>query len=59
MTKNVLILAAHPDDEVVGLSTKIRELIREGNFVYIFFLTNGVISKNSRWFWEKKITSFY
>ena len=58
MTKNVLILAAHPDDEVVGLSTKIRELIREGNFVYIFFLTNGVISKNSRWFWEKKNYKF-
>tara|TARA_B100000989_G_C19502282_1_gene454835 strand:+ start:73 stop:831 length:759 start_codon:yes stop_codon:yes gene_type:complete len=58
MTNNTLILAAHPDDEVVGLSIKIRELIKSGSFVYIFYLTNGVISKDSRWFWEKKNYTF-
>ena len=53
-----LLLAQGAEGIAVGLSTKIRELIREGNFVYIFFLTNGVISKNSRWFWEKKNYKF-
>ena len=51
--KNILILAPHPDDESVGLSVFIKRKKAEGCKIVIFFLTNGVISKNEMWFWEK------
>ncbi|MDC3091081.1 PIG-L family deacetylase [Rickettsiales bacterium] len=51
--KNILILAPHPDDETVGLSVFIKRKQEEGCNFFIFFLTNGVVSKNEMWFWEK------
>ena len=52
--KNFLFIIAHPDDEVVGATTIIKKLLEEKNKVYIFFLTNGVISEKYLMFWQKK-----
>ena len=51
--RNILILAPHPDDESVGLSVFIKRKQEEGCKIFIFFLTNGVISKSEMWFWQK------
>ena len=50
--KNILLVVPHPDDEIVGLFTIIKRILRKEK--YIFFLTNGVIDKKSLWFWERK-----
>ena len=52
--KNILILAPHPDDEVVGTCTIIKRGMEKGKRFYIFFLTNGVISREEMWFFEQK-----
>ena len=52
--KNILILAPHPDDEVVGTCTIIKKGMELGQHFYIFFLTNGVIPREEMWFFEKK-----
>ena len=51
--KHILLLAPHPDDESVGLSVFIKRKKEEGCKITIFFLTNGGISKNEMWFWER------
>tara|TARA_Y100000994_G_scaffold126251_1_gene103627 strand:- start:191 stop:940 length:750 start_codon:yes stop_codon:yes gene_type:complete len=51
--KNVLLIAPHPDDEIVGSYIVIKKILKKKKIV-IFFLTNGVIDKNSLWFWERK-----
>ena len=50
--KNILFVAAHPDDELVRATFIIKKLLQKKNIV-IFFLTNGVISKEEMWFWNK------
>ena len=50
--KNILFVAAHPDDELVGATFIIKRLLQKN--LFIFFLTNGVISKEEMWFWNKK-----
>jgi LmbE family N-acetylglucosaminyl deacetylase len=49
--KKVLILAAHPDDEVLGCGGSIVRHIRNGDLVDIIFFTNG---ESSRSFFTKK-----
>jgi LmbE family N-acetylglucosaminyl deacetylase len=41
MKKNILILAPHPDDEVLGCGATIKKLTAEGNSVYILIATRG------------------
>lgn len=48
-----LILAPHPDDEVVGTCILIKRGVQFGHEFYIFFLTNGCISKNELWYYQK------
>jgi N-acetylglucosamine malate deacetylase 1 len=43
--KSVLILAAHPDDEVLGCGGTIVKLAREGAKVCVAFLADGVFSR--------------
>ena len=50
--KNILIIAPHPDDEVVGAHTIMKRILKQKNKV-VFFLTNGVVDKNSVWFWDR------
>lgn len=57
--QNILILAAHPDDEIVGLSVFIKKKNKLGCNIFILFLTNGLISKDSRWFWDKGLHDKY
>jgi len=52
--KNLLFIIPHPDDEVVGCCTIIRRLLNKNKNIHLFFLTNGVISEESNWVWQRK-----
>jgi LmbE family N-acetylglucosaminyl deacetylase len=45
MTQSILILAAHPDDEVLGCGGTIAKLANEGAIVHVAFLADGVFSR--------------
>ena len=45
MSKSILILAAHPDDEVLGCGGAIAKLVDEGATVNVAFLADGVYSR--------------
>ncbi len=45
MTQSVLILAAHPDDEVLGCGGTIAKLADDGAIVHVAFLADGVFSR--------------
>lgn len=42
---NILVLAAHPDDEVLGAGASIARWVREGHRVSVLFFTDGVGSR--------------
>ena len=44
--KKILIVAAHPDDEVLGCGGTITKSTSQGCKVYIVFMTNGVAARN-------------
>jgi LmbE family N-acetylglucosaminyl deacetylase len=46
--KKVLVIAAHPDDEVLGCGGTMARLAREGNEVYTLILGEGVTSRDER-----------
>ena len=46
MKQSILVLAAHPDDEVLGCGGTIAKLADEGVIVHIAFLADGVFSEN-------------
>ena len=50
---NILLIAAHPDDELVGAAFIIKKILLKKNLI-IFFPTNGVLSKEEMWFWDKR-----
>lgn len=39
--KKVLVIAAHPDDEVLGMGGTIAKLVKEGNTVDVLIVTDG------------------
>lgn len=43
--KSILILAAHPDDEVLGCGGTIAKLADEGAIIHVAFLADGVFSR--------------
>lgn len=45
ISNNVLVIAAHPDDEVLGCGGTIARLAREGKEVHIVILANGLTSR--------------
>ena len=47
MSKNVLILAAHPDDETLGCGATIKKLSQEGHNIQLLTFTDGVGSRGS------------
>ena len=44
--KSILILAAHPDDEVLGCGGTIAKLSAEGATIHVAFLADGVFSRS-------------
>lgn len=47
MNSGVLILAAHPDDEVLGCGGTIAKLAQQGATIHVAFLADGVSSRSS------------
>ncbi len=45
---NVLVIAAHPDDEVLGIGGTIVRLVQEGHRVYVAILGEGITSRYER-----------
>jgi len=48
MNKNILIVAAHPDDEVLGCGGTIAKLVKDGFEVYALILGEGITSRGKR-----------
>jgi LmbE family N-acetylglucosaminyl deacetylase len=51
--RRILILAPHPDDEVVGFSAAIGRAHAAGAQVSVLFLTHGCIDQASMWPWAR------
>ncbi len=45
MTRNVLVVAAHPDDEVLGCGGTLARHVAEGDAVHVLFMADGVGSR--------------
>ena len=54
MSKKILIIAAHPDDEVLGCGGTITRLIKEGHEAYTLVLGEGITSRDDRREREKR-----
>ena len=46
--KTILIIAAHPDDEILGCGGTVARLIREGCEAYILILGEGITSRDKK-----------
>lgn len=46
--KSVIVIAAHPDDEVLGCGGTIARLVQEGSKVHVLFLADGESSRSAR-----------
>lgn len=45
MTESILILAAHPDDDILGCGGTIARFSKEGKKIHVAFLADGVLSR--------------
>jgi LmbE family N-acetylglucosaminyl deacetylase len=48
MKKKILIIAAHPDDEILGCGGTIARLVKEGNEAYTLILGEGITSRDEK-----------
>ena len=48
MKNKILIIAAHPDDEILGCGGTVSRLISEGAEVYTLILGEGVTSRSEK-----------
>jgi LmbE family N-acetylglucosaminyl deacetylase len=46
MSKKILIIAAHPDDETIGCGGTIKKHIDINDQVYVLFMTNGISARS-------------
>ena len=44
---SVLVIGAHPDDEVLGCGGTIAKLVGKGTVVNVLYISNGVDSRNA------------
>ncbi len=51
--KRILVLAPHPDDEVVGCAAAIRRAAAAGDRVFVLHLTTGVPAAAALWPWQR------
>jgi LmbE family N-acetylglucosaminyl deacetylase len=51
--RRILVLAPHPDDEVVGCAVALRRAIAEGAAARVLFLTTGVPARAVLWPWQR------
>ena len=54
LADRILLLAPHPDDELVGCATAIRRARAEGCTVSVLFLTSGVPRVECFWPWQRE-----
>ena len=47
MTKNILVIAAHPDDEVLGCGGAIARHVANGDMVSVCYMTNGISARGN------------
>ncbi len=52
--KRILILVAHPDDEVVACAASIAAARAEGAAVCSLYLTNGCLAREVLWPWQRR-----
>lgn len=50
---SILILAPHPDDEVVACAAAIERARAAGARIHVLFLTHGCVDQASMWPWER------
>ncbi len=48
MKKNILVISAHPDDEILGCGGTVSRLVREGNEAYVLILGEGITSRDEK-----------
>ena len=48
MSRNVLVVVAHPDDEVLGMGGAIAKHVRDGDNVFCVSMTDGVSSRSDK-----------
>lgn len=53
--KNILVVAAHPDDEVLGCGGTVRRLVDEGHSLYTLILGEGITSRDISRQREKRV----
>lgn len=53
--KNVLVIAAHPDDEVIGCGGTIAKHKRAGDKIHLLYMTDGISSRGNIEFQQKNI----
>jgi len=51
--QRILLLAPHPDDEVVGAAVAARRAIAGGAEVFVLYLTTGVPAAAALWLWQR------
>lgn len=55
MNKRVLVVAAHPDDEVLGCGATIAKHVQSGDEVHVAILAEGITSRDTEYNREKHI----
>ncbi len=53
MPQRILVLAPHPDDEVVGAAVAARRAMATGAEVFVLYLTTGVPTAAALWPWQR------
>lgn len=47
MSKSILVLAAHPDDDILGCGASMARFASEGSTIHVAFLADGVFSRSA------------